>query len=78
MASVFNIPSKTVAAVHIEILDVNDNKPIFVNSTYKFQILENSPYQSFVGKVKAIDNDSKTFGRISYSMKDPFNKYTNL
>ena len=40
-------------SVVINVLDVNDNKPLFARPTFTFEIKENSAVNSFVGKVEA-------------------------
>lgn len=46
------------ATVTVNILDANDNDPVFVNSPYSFSVPENQPPQEFVGEVTARDVDS--------------------
>ncbi|KAJ1372475.1 hypothetical protein KIN20_034644 [Parelaphostrongylus tenuis] len=65
-------PLSTEAFVTIQILDENDNIPVFVKESYKAAVDENSPNGTKVVKVKAVDADSEHYGRVAYSIKgDP-------
>ncbi|XP_069510278.1 protocadherin gamma-A6-like isoform X38 [Ambystoma mexicanum] len=63
------IKSGTVQ-IEIRVLDFNDNAPVFNQSVYKFQVMENSPKGSTVGSIKATDKDQGTNSHVMYS----FNK----
>ncbi|XP_022256790.1 cadherin-23-like [Limulus polyphemus] len=52
----------SVTLVSLEIGDVNDNDPVFVNEPYKVEIEEEGENHSIILTVKATDNDSNTFG----------------
>ncbi|XP_054453297.1 protocadherin beta-16-like [Anoplopoma fimbria] len=52
----------------ITVLDVNDNAPVFTQSTYKATVTENSPKGTVVATVSASDADQGTNGKISYSI----------
>ena len=53
--------------VRISLIDVNDEKPVFQRSFYRFSILENS--LGIVGEVTAIDADvSFIFNQVSYEI----------
>lgn len=56
------------ARVNIKLLDVNDNVPIFDQSSYKFQVLENATIGSKIGEITATDKDYGIFGAIDYSL----------
>jgi protocadherin Fat 4 len=43
--------------VVVDIVDLNDNRPVFEASEYLFRIDENSPINSLIGQVKSIDLD---------------------
>lgn len=49
---------KSEARVIVEVLDVNDNRPIFERFDYSFRIDENAPMQTEVGRVRATDLDA--------------------
>lgn len=52
------------ATVQVEVLDVNDNPPVFEQDSYIFQIAENLPRGSPVGQVTASDLDEQ--GSLTY------------
>lgn len=47
----------SVVPVVIHVIDENDNPPEFTNTTFTFQVAENQPVDSFVGKLTAVDRD---------------------
>ena len=60
--------------VEVNILDVNDEAPVFDLKKYEFQIEENSRSRQFpFGKVRAIDGDFGENGRVSYTIQEPLN-----
>ncbi|XP_041622408.1 protocadherin beta-15-like isoform X2 [Vulpes lagopus] len=62
------VPPKTgTALVLIDVLDINDNAPEFVQPLYRAQILENSPLGSLIVTVSARDLDTGTNGKVFYS-----------
>ena len=54
--------------IHIEILDVNDNDPVFPVAEYNVKIAENLPPQTALVTVQATDADSSQFGPVTYSL----------
>ncbi|CAG9797944.1 unnamed protein product [Chironomus riparius] len=52
-----NPPRSTEVPVVIHVIDENDNAPQFTNSSFTFNIAENEPIDSFVGKLTATDRD---------------------
>ncbi|CAK6977283.1 protocadherin beta-16-like, partial [Scomber scombrus] len=54
--------------IFITVLDVNDNAPVFSQSTYTATVLENAPEGTVVTSVSASDADHGTNGRIKYSI----------
>ncbi|KAM4586909.1 protocadherin alpha-6-like [Fundulus diaphanus] len=52
----------------INVLDINDNVPIFAQSLYKSSIAENTPLGASVITVTATDSDEGPNGEISYSL----------
>lgn len=52
----------------IDVININDNDPIFNAEEYHFEILENSPRGTILGKIEAIDADDGIFGEIKYSI----------
>lgn len=56
------------AIVHVNVININDNAPIFLQKMYNASILENSPVGSHVISVKAIDLDAAAFGMVTYKL----------
>ncbi|KAL8620285.1 hypothetical protein ACOMHN_042020 [Nucella lapillus] len=54
--------------VFVDITDVNDNSPTF-RQNFSASIQENSPVDSRITRVQAFDEDSGTFGEITYSLE---------
>ena len=59
----------TVAKVHIDVEDVNDNFPRFTQSVYQAIVSENAENGSKILKVVAVDLDSGTCGGVRYSFR---------
>ncbi|KAM9455742.1 protocadherin gamma-A11-like isoform 28-T28 [Clarias gariepinus] len=65
--------------IHVTVLDVNDNAPVFKQKIYKALIIENSPKGTKLTTVSASDADEGTNGHVTYyisnadkSVKDVF------
>uniref|UniRef100_A0A3Q0R815 Cadherin domain-containing protein n=1 Tax=Amphilophus citrinellus TaxID=61819 RepID=A0A3Q0R815_AMPCI len=54
--------------IHINVLDANDNAPVFTQPVYKAFIKENSPVGTVVATVTATDADDGSNGKITYSI----------
>ncbi|XP_049897601.1 protocadherin gamma-C5-like isoform X13 [Epinephelus moara] len=54
--------------ITVNVLDINDNVPIFENTFYKIAVQENSANGSFVIATKATDIDEGPNGEIEYSL----------
>ncbi|KAK5983570.1 hypothetical protein GCK32_004417 [Trichostrongylus colubriformis] len=63
-------PLSSEAVVTVQVLDENDNIPVFTKESYKAAVDENSPVGTKVLKVKADDADSEHYGRVAYSIKN--------
>ena len=61
---------QTSQTITITIDNVNDEMPIFTESLYEFDFVENSPIGTIVGRVDAPDHDFGEFGRVTYSLLD--------
>ncbi|XP_029918447.1 protocadherin alpha-8-like [Myripristis murdjan] len=61
-------PKSGTSEIIINILDINDNIPVFTKSLYKTTITENIPLGSTVLTLSATDADEGTNGKISYSL----------
>ncbi|XP_013177912.1 PREDICTED: cadherin-related tumor suppressor [Papilio xuthus] len=63
-------PKETTATVTIILTDINDNAPQFNQSHYEAYLAENSPVNSFIFKVRAVDIDSPKNSIIKYHIKN--------
>ncbi|XP_056131020.1 protocadherin Fat 2 [Lampris incognitus] len=54
--------------IAVNILDVNDNRPIFSQSRYVIHIPENTEVDSSIFKAHAVDLDSSASGDVQYSL----------
>ncbi|XP_065705355.1 protocadherin beta-15-like [Patagioenas fasciata] len=59
-------PRSGTIEIHIIVLDVNDNSPVFTQRVYIGKVLENAPEGSVVLRVVATDLDAGPNGDISY------------
>lgn len=53
----------------INILDSNDNSPVFDESAYIFTVPENLQPGSLIANISATDKDSGEFGKITYTLR---------
>ena len=56
--------------VVINILNLNDNSPIFSSPSFQFEVMENVPNGTFIGKITASDDDDDLFGDVEYSLSE--------
>ncbi|EGV94399.1 Protocadherin-3 [Cricetulus griseus] len=61
-------PRSGTTTVRIEVVDINDNAPQFVQSLYEVQVPENSPVDALVLTVSAMDLDAGIHGNVVYSL----------
>ncbi|CAH7008149.1 Pcdhb6 [Phodopus roborovskii] len=61
-------PRSGTTTVRIEVVDINDNAPQFVQSLYEVQVPENSPLGALVLTVSARDLDAGIHGNVAYSL----------
>ncbi|RZF33481.1 hypothetical protein LSTR_LSTR010137 [Laodelphax striatellus] len=61
-------PRSSVVPVVVHVIDENDNRPEFTNSTFTFRVRENEPPDSFVGKLTAIDRDIGRNAELTFSL----------
>uniref|UniRef100_A0A8C6WIA6 Cadherin domain-containing protein n=1 Tax=Neogobius melanostomus TaxID=47308 RepID=A0A8C6WIA6_9GOBI len=60
-------PQRTgTVAIHVTVLDANDNAPVFNQAVYKASLPENSPLDTVVVTVSAADADEGVNGDVSY------------
>ncbi|XP_050167803.1 protocadherin beta-15-like [Myiozetetes cayanensis] len=63
-------PRSGTTQIHIVVLDVNDNAPVFTQDRYTGQVLENTLEGSVVLTVLATDQDAGLNGDISYQFSE--------
>ncbi|XP_015266630.1 PREDICTED: protocadherin gamma-B1-like [Gekko japonicus] len=64
-------PAKTgTAKIWVNVIDANDNLPVFAQELYKVSLKENAPKGSSVVHVEATDRDEGSYGQISYSFSN--------
>ncbi|XP_066198900.1 protocadherin beta-5 [Saccopteryx leptura] len=61
-------PRSGTTAVRIEVVDINDNAPEFLQSLYEAQVPEDSPLNSLVVTVSARDLDAGMNGNVAYTL----------
>ncbi|KAF6302721.1 cadherin 19 [Rhinolophus ferrumequinum] len=57
-------------SVLIKLSDVNDNKPVFKESLYRMTVSESAPTGTFIGRIKAYDNDIGENAEMDYSIEE--------
>ncbi|CAK7304595.1 CDH23 [Vulpes lagopus] len=68
-------PRAAEIPVYLEIVDVNDNNPIFDQPSYQEAIFEDVPVGTVILTVTATDADSGNFALIEYSLGDGEGKF---
>ncbi|XP_040574168.2 LOW QUALITY PROTEIN: cadherin-related tumor suppressor-like [Lepeophtheirus salmonis] len=53
---------------NIQVLDVNDNPPVFVSTHFSFDILETSERGTIIGRIEAHDSDEGKNGNLVYRL----------
>ena len=59
---------RSTAYVRINVIDENDNTPVFQRSFYSFDVPENSEAGHVVGRISATDADSGSNGNVLYEV----------
>ncbi|XP_033631597.1 protocadherin Fat 1-like isoform X4 [Asterias rubens] len=59
----------------VTVTDVNDQRPLFLESEYSVNVAEDIPIQSSITTVEATDADSGTNGEVYYSFKKPTDQF---
>lgn len=58
----------TTGEVRVQVLDVNDNAPIFTRVSYQVELSELLPAETLVVSVSAVDRDSGPNGKVTYRL----------
>ncbi|NWI63474.1 CAD23 protein, partial [Todus mexicanus] len=61
--------------VYLQIVDINDNNPVFSQPSYQKAVFEDVPLGTVILNVKATDADSGRFALIQYSLGDGEGKF---
>ncbi|XP_046717043.1 protocadherin gamma-A11-like [Silurus meridionalis] len=64
--------------IHIIVLDVNDNAPVFTQKLYRASITENAPKGTKLITVSASDADEGTNGRVTYFTSKTVDRLSDL
>ncbi|XP_059616920.1 cadherin-87A [Phlebotomus argentipes] len=63
------IPQLTsTAMITVDVINENDNDPEFNETEYRFEVPENSPRGTIIGRLEASDADDGAFGEVVYSL----------
>ncbi|XP_058263966.1 protocadherin alpha-8-like [Hemibagrus wyckioides] len=76
-----NPPLSSMKTITVQVLDVNDNSPEFINSPYTFYVMENNTPGTSLFSVFAFDRDSGENAAVNYQIwRDNLkeNKYTSF
>ncbi|KAM9617928.1 cadherin-23 isoform 2-T2 [Trichechus inunguis] len=68
-------PRAAEIPVYLEIVDINDNNPIFDHPSYQEAVFEDVPVGTIILTVSATDADSGNFALIEYSLVDGEGKF---
>lgn len=63
------VPKSTSASISINIVDTNDNPPVFSSGKYDFVTYENQPVGTEVGTVNATDPDTEPYNTVRYFLE---------
>ncbi|XP_075356614.1 protocadherin-23 [Mycteria americana] len=61
-----NLRQNTSTSVIVNVLDENDNSPMFMHESYFFEVEENPVPRGVAGTITAVDKDSGRNGQLSY------------
>ncbi|XP_071001260.1 protocadherin gamma-A11-like [Oncorhynchus clarkii lewisi] len=72
-------PQKSgTVVIHVNVLDANDNAPVFSQAVYKASLPENSPLNTVVVTVSATDADEGLNGEVTYEFDDVSDENSNV
>ena len=63
-------PRNDSATVIVDVVDVDDNRPMFTDRTFTFTVLENQASNTNVGQVTAQDGDSERYNAFTFHMPE--------
>ncbi|XP_053385774.1 cadherin-23-like isoform X2 [Mercenaria mercenaria] len=65
-----DLTKNTTATVNVKVLDLNDNAPVFEVPVggFNFSVAEDMKAPHVVGRIKATDRDSSSYGEVEYSI----------
>uniref|UniRef100_A0A3B3BAZ1 Protocadherin alpha-10-like n=1 Tax=Oryzias melastigma TaxID=30732 RepID=A0A3B3BAZ1_ORYME len=61
-------PLSSTSVIHVQVSDINDNRPLFTENTINIFMKENSPSGTVLKTVSAVDADIDQNGRVTYSL----------
>jgi len=65
-----DVPRTSTASLTLHVTDADDERPRFSRPAYYFNVLEDAPVGSVVGRVTATDNDlTAAFSTVSYHIR---------
>ncbi|KAL2077305.1 hypothetical protein ACEWY4_026809 [Coilia grayii] len=68
----------STAQIHVTVLDVNDNAPVFTKPIYRASIAENAPKGTVLTTVSAPDADQGSNGDVLYSIAKTMDETRNM
>ncbi|XP_077464629.1 protocadherin beta-14-like [Stigmatopora argus] len=71
-------PMLSTKVVHVDVLDVNDNRPSFAESPYAFYVLENNKAGEPLFSVSAADADREENARVAYTLERKSHSVTSF
>uniref|UniRef100_A0A8C2HHR8 Cadherin domain-containing protein n=1 Tax=Cyprinus carpio TaxID=7962 RepID=A0A8C2HHR8_CYPCA len=71
-------PRSGTVAIHVTVLDANDNAPVFSQAVYKVSLPENSPLDTVVVTVRATDADEGQNGEVMYEFSRIYERARKL
>ncbi|XP_053734360.1 protocadherin alpha-3-like isoform X11 [Synchiropus splendidus] len=67
-------PLTSTSVISVEVSDVNDNPPKFLDSLVNVYVKENSEVGSSIAKITAVDNDAEENAKLTYLMLESSSK----
>ncbi|XP_039518997.1 protocadherin beta-15-like isoform X13 [Pimephales promelas] len=71
-------PRSGTVAIHVTVLDANDNAPVFSQAVYKVSLPENAPVDTVVVTVSATDADEGQNGEVTYEFGHLSEKFLEI